>query len=97
MSEGAETVGEARTGLHPVVHAIRGTDRSSSGHRLSIQHLEQRDRAIAAITRAADEVGRLEEIERGTVTTEVSPRLKKVREVKGELVHLGRHLDSTYV
>lgn len=83
--------------LHPVVHAVRGTDRPTNGRRLSHAHLEQRDRALAAIERATKEVEKLEDVERGSVTTETSPRLKEVREVKGELTHLVHRLDSTYV
>jgi hypothetical protein len=91
----AEDTGEARSGLHPVVTALRGETRPA-GNRISHEHLTQRDRALSAIARAADEVTRLEQVERGA-NADLSPRLAKVREVKGELVHLRSRLDNAYV
>lgn len=80
----------------PLMSVLRGTESRGNG-KLGPRHLEARDRALAAIDRAVAAVAELEQIEKGPTATEVSPRIGAVREIKGELTHQGRRLDSTYV
>jgi hypothetical protein len=67
----------------------------SSGSRLTVRHLEQRDRALAALERAQEEIARLVQLEDGSGV--LSPRIGRVREVAGEVGKLRHHLDATYV
>jgi hypothetical protein len=89
----------ASVSRHPVLDALRGTTpiEGVAGTRLTIQHLEQRDNALAALERATDELRRLEEVERGASMTEASPRIAAVREIAGEVGALRTRLDRTYV
>jgi hypothetical protein len=77
--------------------AIRGSNDPAPPGRLSIEHLHARDRALRAVAAAVKMLEELEAIERGEAQTETSPRLASVREIRGEIAHLGTQLDRTYV